>query len=56
MIITQLNVEEYSLKDILDITKGKAPCSVCTIQNTCNMSVRCKKYQEWNHQKRRRTK
>ena len=49
----EININEYSTKELLRITKDKAPCSICVIQNTCTVSEKCEPYKEY---KRKREK
>ena len=49
----ELDITKCTLEEIFAVADGKAPCSICEIQNTCANSGACGKYQEWKYQKRR---
>lgn len=50
----ELDITKCTLEEIFAVADGKAPCSICVIQNTCTASEKCEPYQEYKRKREKR--
>ena len=50
----EIDIKNFTLEEVLSVSEGKAPCSICVIQNTCTWAGKCEKYQEYKRKREKR--